>query len=92
MVLHSKANAVRGGSVLFSLPEGHTLTEENVQQLQRHQVEFIYIEEPDTRSDAQVALDAATVAGRVLQIFHGADLTDPVTVALFDQVLSFRSS
>lgn len=92
MVLHSPANAVRGGAVHFSLPAGHTLTDENVHQLQSHQVEFIYVVEPDERSDEQVALDTALVAGRVLQIFHGADLSDPTTAQLFEQILAYRNS
>lgn len=91
MVLFSDANAVAGGSEHYSLPAGHSLTEDNLHQLRAHKVEYIYISEPDTRTDAEIALDTATVAGRVLRIFHGADLTDPVTAALFDQVLGYRN-
>lgn len=91
MVLFAPADAVRGGSVSFSLPAGHTLTEDNVHQLKAHDVEYIYISEPDTRSAEQVALDTARVAGKVLRIFHGADLSDPVTAALFEQVLGYRN-
>jgi len=92
MVLHSAANSVRGGQVMFSLPEGHTLTDENVHQLLSHRVEFIYISEPDSRSDEQVANDSARVAGRVLQIFDGADLTDITTAQLFEQILAYRNA
>lgn len=91
MVLYSPANAVRSGSRQFSLPAGHTLTEDNLHQLQAHHVEYIYISEPDQRSDEQVAEDTAGVAGRVLRIFGPADMEEPVTAALFEQVLAYRN-
>ncbi len=92
MVLSAPANVVEHGFLSMSLPAGHVLTEENLQQLNSHHAEFIYIERIDTRSDEQVALDAALAARRVMQIFEGADLSDPNTAALFDQVLGYRSA
>jgi len=92
MVLGAPADAVRGGTVRFSLPAGHVLTEDNLHQLRAHQVEFIFTDEADTRTDQQVADDAAHVAHDVMQRFEGADLSDPVMMALFDQVLAFHSS
>lgn len=92
IALGAAADAVVGGAVSFSLPAGHVLTEENIRQLQTHKVEFIFVGCEDTRSDEQIAEDAAQAAARVMRVFADADLTEPCMAALFDQVLSFRSS
>ncbi len=92
MVLGAPANAVSGGSVGFSLPTGHSLTEENLHQLQAHHVEFIFVLKPDARSDEQVAIDSAMAARRIIRIFESADFSDANTAALFDQVLAYRSA
>ena len=92
MTLAAPVNVVSHGILRFSLPAGFTLTEDNLHQLRAHQAEFIFIAEPDPRSDEQVAVDAATAARRVMHIFSGADLTDPTMAALFDQVLAYRSA
>jgi hypothetical protein len=92
MVLGDDANAVAGGAVCFRLPQDHVLTEENIHQLQAHKVEYIFVCAADTRSDAQVAEDAAAAAGRVLKVFAGADLTQACMAGLFDQVLAYRST
>ncbi len=80
------------GIVRLKLPAGHTLTADNLRQLTAHQAEFIFVAQPDERSDEQVAVDAALAARRTMEIFAGADLTDPTLAALFDQVLSYRSA
>jgi hypothetical protein len=80
------------GIVRLKLPAGHTLTKDNLHQLTAHQAEFIFVAQPDERSDEQVAVDAALSAHRTMEIFAGADLTDPTLAALFDQVLSYRSA
>lgn len=92
MVLGDDANAVAGGSVCFSLPQDHVLTEENIRQLQAHKVEYIFVCAADSRTDAQVAEDAAQAAARVMNVFSGADLTEPCMATLFDQVLAYRSA
>jgi hypothetical protein len=92
MVLGSDANAVTGGAESFSLPAGHTLTDDNLHQMVAHQVEFVFVVKPDTRTDEQVAVDSAQAARRMIRIFEGADFSDPNTAALFDQVLGFRSA
>lgn len=92
MVLGTPVQMGRQGQHRYSLPAGHTLTEDNLRQLFIHHAEFIYIAEPDTRSDAEVAVDAARAARRVMEIFDGADLEDPTTAALFDKVLAYRSA
>jgi len=78
--------------VRFTLPAGHTLTEDNLRQMAIHKAEFVGIAFPDGRTDEDVARDAAAAAARVLQIFEGADLSSPAMLALFDRILAFRSA
>jgi hypothetical protein len=92
MVLGTPVHMGRQGLHRYSLPAGHMLTDDNLRQLAAHHAEFIYIAEPDTRSDEEVAVDAAKAASRVMDIFAGADLADPTMAALFDQVLAYRSA
>lgn len=92
MVLGAAVHVSEHGRLRFSLPAGHALTEDNLRQLAAHHGEYIFIAEPDTRDDAQIAVDAARAAKRVMDIFDGADLADPTMAALFDQVLAFRSA
>lgn len=92
MVLGTPVRVASHGQLRFSLPAGHTLTEDNLHQLAAHRAEFIFIAEPDNRSDEDIAVDAAHAARRVMDIFVGADLSDPTMAALFDQVLIYRSA
>lgn len=92
MVLGAPVRVVNHGVIRLSLPSGQTLTADNLRQLAAHRAEFIFISEPDRRSDEEVAADAARAAHRVMEIFAGADLSDPVMAALFNQVLIYRSA
>lgn len=92
MVLGAPANAVAAGAMVFSLPAGHVLTEDNIRQLDRHRVEFIVVSAPDLRTDSQIAEDRARTAGHLEKIFAGANLSEPCTTALYAQVLAFRST
>lgn len=92
MVLGAPVSVVERGILSLTLPVGHALTEENLQQLNARHAEFIFVDEPDTRTDEQVGEDAASAAGRVMHLFEGVDLTDPNMAALFDQVLLYRSA
>lgn len=76
--------------IRFSLPAGHVLTEANLRQLAAHHAEFICIAVPDTRSDEEVSVDTAAAAARVMHIFEGADLSQPLLAALFNRVLAYR--
>lgn len=77
--------------VRFALPAGHELTEGNLRQLATHNAEFVCVALPDSRSDEEVAADAAAAAARVMNIFEGADLSRPALGALFERVLAYRS-
>jgi hypothetical protein len=92
MVLGAPVRVINHGVVRLSLPGGHPLTDDNLRQLTAHRAEFIFVAEPDMRSDDKIAVDAALAAGRVMDIFAGADLSDPTMAALFDQVLIYRSA
>lgn len=92
MVLGAPIAISNQGVLRFSLPAGHTLTEDNLHQLIAHRAEFIFIVEPDRRSDEVIAEDAAKAAHRVMEIFSGADLNEPHLAKLFDQILQYRSA
>ena len=92
MVLGAPLSVVYRGMLSLTFPDGHALTDENLHQLGAHFAEFMCIAKPDERSDEQVAIDAAAAAGRVRQIFDGADMSNPTMAALFDQVLIYRSA
>lgn len=92
MVLGAQVCTVERGNLSVSLPPGHALTEENLHQLTTRRAEFILVTEADPRSDAQVAMDVAAAAGRVMQIFSGVDLSEPTMATLFEQVLAYRSN
>lgn len=86
------AQAVLDGFDRSMLPAGVLLSEEQLHQLQAHQIEFICVESIESRPAEQIAVDAAAAARRVLEKFEHTDLTDPVTAALFNQVLIYRSA
>jgi hypothetical protein len=73
-------------------PEGATLTQENIQQLLAHQVEFICVSYTETRPPELIAVEAAMAARKILDVFSGADLSNPTMAALFNQVLVYRSA
>jgi hypothetical protein len=92
MVLGSPLKVVNNGVLRLFLPAGTVLTSDTLHQLIVHRAEYCFIDEPDTRSDQEVALNAALMAHRVMHIFSGADLSDPNMAALFDRVLTYRSA
>lgn len=91
MVLAIPVQVVISGQLRFSLPATHTLTSDNLRQLAAHRAEFVFVDLPDERSDQEVAVDSALSARRTMEIFSGADLSDPAMAALFDQILTYRS-
>jgi hypothetical protein len=91
MVLGEALTLTEHHIVRFSLPAGHVLSEANLRNLAVHHAEFVCIAQADTRSDEQIATDSAAAAARVMRIFDGADLSQPVMAALFDRVLAYRS-
>ena len=83
---------VRDAYRMTYLPAGLQLSEENLHQLAVHHAEFICILAPDERSEAGIANDTAAATRRVRDIFKAADMAHPVTAALFQQVLAYRSA
>jgi hypothetical protein len=92
MVLGQPLEVVYRRMLGLTLPAGHVLTEENLNQLSVHHAECICIDQADNRSDEQVAIDAAQAAHRVMALFEGADLSEPHMAAFFDQILAYRSA
>ena len=92
MVLGEPVALTERNILRLSLPAGHELTEGNLRQLAAHHAEFVCVALPDTRSDEEIAAESAAAAARVMDIFDGADLTNPALAALFERVLAFRST
>lgn len=91
MVVGQPVNITDRNILRLHLPAGHLLTEGNLRQLYANGAEFICIALPETRSDEQIAGDAAAAARRTLRIFEDADISEPNMAALFDRVLGYRS-
>lgn len=91
MVLGEPITLTDHNVVRFALPAGHQLTEGNLRNLATHRAEFVCVAQPDTRSAEEIATEAAAAAARVMRIFDGADLSQPVMAAFFDRVLAYRS-
>lgn len=91
MVVGHPVNLSERNILRLHLPAGHVLTEGNLRQLYANGAEFVCIALPETRSDEEIAADAATSARRTLRIFQDADLGEPTMAALFDSVLGYRS-
>ncbi len=92
MILGESLSISDNGFLCISLPEGHTLTPDNLRQLASHHAQFILIAEPDSRTESEIEEDIASATRRVKEVFSGMDNSDPCTVALFEQVLAFRSA
>lgn len=90
MVLGEPMTLTERHIVRFSLPAGHALTHENLQQLAVHHAEFVCVAEPDTRSVEEIERDTRNAAARVQEIFAHADLSEPILAALFERVLAYR--
>jgi len=86
------AEAVKDKYQRSLLPAHSVLTAENVQQLQAHEVEFVCVTFTDARSPEEIANHTAEMAHAVMDIFRDADLDQPTTAALFNQVLIYRSA
>ena len=92
MVLGETVQVAERGLLSMVLPVGHPLTADNINQLNSHHAEFICIDQPDERSDEQIALDTAQATQRVQEIFKECNLDDPNLLALFDQVMAYRTT
>ena len=92
MKLAAPLMVVKHGLLRFELPQGQVLTDDNLNQMNAHRTEFIFVSLPDTRSDEQVAIDTAQTAHRMIEVFAGADLSNPDLCALFDQVVVYKNS
>lgn len=92
MVLAASVSLTSNGLLSIKLARGHALTANCINQLVVHGAEHISISEPDIRTADQIAFDHSAALLRVQSIFHGADLDDPTTAALYNQVKIYRGS
>jgi hypothetical protein len=90
MILGESLSISNNGFLCVSLPQGHTLTQDNLHQLEVHHAKFVLIAEQDDRSESQLAFDVALATSQVKEIFSGADTSDPGTMALYKLVLEYR--
>lgn len=91
MVLGEPLTLTERHIVRFTLPAGHILTDENLQQMAAHHAEFVCMAEPDARSEEEIARDTRNAATRVQEIFAHADLSEPILAALYERVLAYRT-
>jgi hypothetical protein len=74
------------------LPSGAVITDENLRQMQAHQVEFVCIAVADDRSAQAIAEETELARKRLERVFIHADRRAPHVDALFDQLLMYRSA
>lgn len=92
MLQGETVQVVQRGLLSMVLPPGHSLTPDNVHQLNANHAEFICIDQPDERSDDQIAQDTEQAAHRVQELFKDCNLDAPTLLALFNQVMAYRTS
>lgn len=92
MALAQPLTLVEHEVVTYSLPAGHVLTAENLQQLaSHHSVGALVLEEVE-RSDAQQLAHIQRQSDRLQMIFRHADVSVPQTQALVAVLLAHRSA
>lgn len=91
MALAAPVDFAERNVVRHHLPDGHVLTDDDLQQLASSRTELVRVAVPDARSDEEIAAAAAFVRASVEAIFAGADLGQPALAALFERVLAYRS-
>lgn len=91
MVLGAPAHAQDHGLLGLKFPAGLVLSQESIDQLWAHQAEFVEIEEPDPRSDDDLATEALQVEEDVAQLFGQLDLAHPTVAGLQRQLVDYRS-
>lgn len=90
MVLGAPLTLAENGVISFHLPDGHVLTESNLQQMRVRHAEVVCIREPDSRSDEERANEWARAEERLQTIFRAADLAQPATAGLYEAVRAYR--
>jgi len=91
MVLGAPALAQDHGVMGLKFPSGLVLSQESVDQLRAHQAEWVQVEEPDPRSDEEVAQDVVRAETDLKRQFGHLDLEQPGLAGLFQQLVAYRS-
>ncbi|MBV1776727.1 hypothetical protein KSF73_13510 [Burkholderiaceae bacterium DAT-1] len=90
MVLAHDVNVVENGMLRLTMARGTVLCPDTIHQLTMHHGEFLAIKLNDKRSKAECDADAAAARARVMQIFAGADFSNPAINNLMQAVLDYR--
>lgn len=92
MVIGKPLDIVEQGIVTFSLPHGHVLTQQNLEQLAVHNAAYACIEQEDERTDEEMRLLVEQQSSRLETIFSSADLGQSATRTLYLALLAYRSA
>lgn len=90
MLLAAPLVVTEHGVMRINLPQGHVLTEINLEQLRVHHAELVCVLLPDTRSDAQKAVERAREESYLNKVFQLADRQQPLIKNLYQAVLNYR--
>ncbi len=90
MILGAPVVLSANGVSNFTLATGHELTESNINQMAVRNAEFVCIEEPDERSEAEREAEWAIEEMRLNHIFRAADLTLPSMARLHAAIFAYR--
>ena len=90
MILGAPLVVTENGVSNFSLPAGHALTETNLRQMSIRQAEFVCVQIPDERSEAERDAEWKASEARLRHIFRASNLEEPVVAKLYSAVLSYR--
>jgi len=92
MVIGKPLDIVEQGIVTFSLPQGHVLTQQNLEQLAVHNAAYACIEQEDERTEEEKRLLVEQQSARLEKIFSSADLGQSATRTLYLALLAYRSA
>ena len=90
MVLGAALVLAENGVSNFSLPAGHELTETNLRQMAVRHAEFVCVQVPDERGEAERDAEWKASEARLRHIFRATRPGDPVMGKLYEAVLAFR--
>jgi len=91
MVLTEPISLVSHGLLKLKMAKDSCLTAYCIDQLVLHGAEFISVVEPDPRTEEQILGEASLAVNRVREIFKYADMSHSTTLALYEQMLKYRS-
>jgi hypothetical protein len=92
MVIGKPLDIVEQEIVTFSLPQGHVLTQQNLEQLAAHNAAYACIEQEDERTEEEKRLLVQQQSARLAAIFKTADFDQPATRAFHEALQVYRGA